>query len=244
MHQSGLVISGWEGSAAMVGRLPSWAWLLALLAVSHLGLVLLIVLATGWPRGRRERARAPEIDRAPAAPFGRAYVYVFALAPALTAVAAAAASGRLGPLGDVAPLLVLSGLAVITAAGDRVLLYRERLVSSAWAGILVVPPLIAVAGIAVMLWVASVDPKVAQPANAEGRFFADTFQRRTGKPLEYVAGDQRLAPLVALAAPSRPHVYFDWAPQWSPWATPPTWRKQAACWSGRQRPPAPRRRQG
>ena len=219
MHQSGLVISGWEGSAAMVGRLPSWAWLLALLAVSHLGLVLLIVLATGWPRGRRERARAPEIDRAPAAPFGRAYVYVFALAPALTAVAAAAASGRLGPLGDVAPLLVLSGLAVITAAGDRVLLYRERLVSSAWAGILVVPPLIAVAGIAVMPWVASVDPKVAQPANAEGHFFADTFQRRTGKPLEYVAGDQRLAPLVALAAPSRPHVYFDWAPQWSPWAT-------------------------
>ena len=145
---------------------------------------------------------------------------MFALAPALTAVAIAAASGRLGPLGEVAPLVVLSGLAVITAAGDRVLLYRERLVSSAWVGILVVPPLVAVAGIAVMPWIASVDPKVAQPAEAEGRFFAETFQRRTGKPLQYVAGDQRLAPLVALAAPSRPHVYFDWAPKWSPWATP------------------------
>jgi hypothetical protein len=126
----------------------------------------------------------------------------------------------LGPLGEVAPLLVLSGLAVITAAGDRVLLYRERLVSSAWVGILVVPPLVAVAGIAVMPWVASVDPQVAQPINAEGRFFADTFQRRTGKPLQYVAGDRRLAPLIALGAPSRPHVYFDWAPGWSSWATP------------------------
>lgn len=219
VHQSDLVISGWDASAAMVGKVPSWGWLAALLAASHLGLVLLVLLATGWPRGRRERARAPEIDRPPASPLGRAYVYVFALAPAAAAIAIVAVGGRLGPLGDIAPFLVLSGLAAITVAGDRVLLYRERLVSSAWLGILVVPPLIAVAGIAVMPWIASVDPKVAQPAGAEGRFFAETFQRRTGKPLEFVAGDQRLAPLIALAAPSRPHVYFDWAPKWSTWAT-------------------------
>ncbi len=212
-----LVLSGWQASATMVGRVPAWAWLAALLAASHLGLVLLIALATGWPRGRRERA--PEIDRAPAPPAGRAFVYIFALVPAPVAVALAAGSGRLGPFGDVAPFLVLSGLAVITAAGDRVLLYRERLVSSAWVGILILPPLVAVAGIAVMPWIASVDPQVAQPANAEARFFDDTFRRRTGQPLQYVAGDQRLAPLVALAAPSRPHVYFDWAPGWSTWAT-------------------------
>lgn len=224
-HQSELVLSGWQGSAATVGRVPSWVWLAVLLLASHLGLVLLILLATGWPRGRRERARAPEIDRAPPPPFGRTYVYVFALAPAFLAVAIAAAGGRLGPLAGITPLLVLSGLAVITAAGDRVLLYRERLVSSAWLGILVVPPLVAVAGIAVMPWIASVDPKVAQPAMTEGQFFGDTFQRRTGEPLQYVAGDQRLAPLIALAAPSRPHVYFSWAPKWSPWASPADMQK-------------------
>jgi hypothetical protein len=61
---------------------------------------------------------------------------------------------------------------------------------------------------------------VSQPANVEGRFFADNFQRRTGKPLGFVTGDAQLAPLVALGAPSRPHVYFDWAPQRSPWASP------------------------
>ena len=33
-----------------------------------------------------------------------------------------------------------------------------------------------------------------------------------------MTGDPRVAPLVALATPSRPHVYFDWAPQRSPWA--------------------------
>ena len=247
-HQSDLVISGWQASAATVGRVPAWVWLAAFLAVSHLGLVLLVALATGWPRGRRERARAPEIDRAPASAFGRAYVYVFALAPAFAAIAVAATGGRLGPFDGAAPLLVLSGLAVITAAGDRVLLYRERLVSSAWLGILVAPPLVAVVGIAVMPWVASVDPRVAQPANAEGRFFAETFQRRTGEPPQYVAGDRTLAPLVALAAPSRPHVYFDWAPKWSPWASAADMRKEGGVlvWTvtaARTAPPARLKRQ-
>ena len=34
-----------------------------------------------------------------------------------------------------------------------------------------------------------------------------------------MTGDPRIAPLVALGAPSRPHVYFAWAPQRSPWAS-------------------------
>ena len=58
------------------------------------------------------------------------------------AIAVAFASGRLGPLDRVAPLVVLSGLAVVVAAGDKVLLYRERLVSSAWLGLLVAPPVL------------------------------------------------------------------------------------------------------
>ena len=104
------------------------------------------------------------------------------------------------------------------AAGDQVLLYRERLVSSAWLGLLVAPPVLVVLGILLLPWTVSVDLKIAQPAKAEGQFFADNFQRRTGKPLTYVSGDARLAPLIALGAPSRPHVYFAWAPQRSPWA--------------------------
>ena len=128
-------------------------------------------------------------------------------------------SHRLGPFERIAPLVVLSGLAVVVAAGDRVLLYRERLVSSAWVGLLVLPPVLVVFGIALMPWFGGADLSVAQPANREGRFFADSFARRTGKPLEYVTGDSRLAPIIALGAPTRPHVYFDWAPQRSPWAS-------------------------
>jgi hypothetical protein len=212
-----LVIEGLNDSAARAGSLSPWLWLCLALLSTHLGLVLLVALASGLPRKPRERA--PEIDRSPTEWLARCYVYVFALAPAVIAVLLAFASARLEPFDHVAPLVVLSGLAVVTLAGDRVLLYRERMVSSAWVGLLVLPPVMVVFAIALLPWIGGTDLSLAQPANKEGRFFAENFQRRTGKPLEYVTGDSRLAPLIALGAPSRPHVYFDWAPQLSPWAS-------------------------
>lgn len=214
-----LVASGLNDNASVGGSLSPGAWLLLALLLTHIGLMLLVLLASGWPRRRRWRDRAPEIDRSPAERLARWFVYFFAVAPAVVAVAVAFVSERLGPLDRVAPLVVLSGLAVVVAAGDRVLLYRERMVSSAWLGLLIAPPAMVVLGLGLLPWFAGVDLKIAQPANTEGRFFADVFQRRTGKPLTYVSGDERLAPLVALGAPTRPHVYFAWAPERSPWVS-------------------------
>ena len=213
-----LVVSGLIGGGAATGALPPGVWLCSALVVTHLGLGLLVAFASGWPRRRHESA--PLIDRNPVEPFARLFVYFFALMPAATAIVTVFASGRLGPLDRVAPLVVLSGLAVVVAAGDRVALYREGMVSSTWLGLLLAPPLVIALGIGLLPWTFVVDLKVSQPANAEGRFFADNFQRRTGKPLAFVTGDAELAPLIALASPSRPHVYFDWAPQRSPWASP------------------------
>jgi len=175
-------------------------------------------LTSGWPRHPRERA--PEVERHPVDPFAQNFVFVFAIAPALIAIVIVALTGRIGPLDRVAPLVVLSGLAVIVAAGDKVLLYRERLVSSAWLVLLLAPPVLVAVSIAIFPWTFGTDLRIAQPANAEGRFYADIYQRRTGKPLVYLSGDPRIAPLVALGAPSRPHVYFAWAPHRSPWANP------------------------
>jgi hypothetical protein len=210
-----LVIEGIEEGVAAVGRLSPGLWLLFALVLTHLGLALLVTLTSGWPRHPRERA--PEIDRNPVAPFARMFVYVFAVVPGLMAIAVALASGRLGPFDRTAPLVVLSGLAVIVAAGDKVLLYRERLVSTAWLGLLVAPPAMVALAPAIFPWTLGIDLRVAQPANAEGHFYSDIYQRRTGKPLTYISGDPRIAPLIALAAPSRPHLYFAWAPQRSPW---------------------------
>ncbi|HSP49065.1 MAG TPA: glycosyltransferase family 39 protein [Pseudolabrys sp.] len=213
-----LVVSGLNDSAAAAGTLSPGMWLAIALVLTHLGLGLLVAFASGWPRRRHEHA--PMIDRNPVEPFARLFVYFFALMPAVCALAIVFASGRLGPLDRIAPLVVLSGLAVVLAAGDQVPLYRERMVSFTWLGLLVAPPVFIVLGIALLPWTFAVDLKVSQPAKAEGSFFADNFQRRTGKPLGFITGDAQLAPLVALGSPSRPHVYFDWAPQRSPWASP------------------------
>ncbi len=217
-----LVIGGLNDTAS-AGRLSPGIRLCFALVATHLGLGVLVAFATGWPRRRHERA--PLIDRNPVELFARWFVYFFALMPAVSAIAIAFASGRLGPLDRVAPLVVLSGLAVVMAAGDQVPLYRERMVSFTWLGLLVAPPAVIVLSIVLLPWMASVDFKVTQPAKTEGRFFADSFQRRTGQPLAYVTGDPLFAPLVALGAPSRPHVYFDWAPERSPWANPADFRK-------------------
>ena len=120
--------------------MPPGVWLCVALILTHAGLGLLVVFASGWPR--RPREQAPLIDRNPVEPMARLFVYFFALMPAASAIMIVFASGRLGPLERIAPLVVLSGLAVVVAAGDRVPLYRERMVSSTWLGLLVVPPAI------------------------------------------------------------------------------------------------------
>jgi hypothetical protein len=213
-----LVLTELREGSTFAAALKSGLWLLGAIVFTHLGLFLLAGLASGWPRHRD--SHAPEIDRNPVDGFARFYVYYFALMPAAVAIAIASASGRIGSLQRVAPLVVLSGLALIVFAGNRVLLYRERFVSSAWVGLLVVPPVLVVAGLVLLPWIFATNLKMSQPASTMGRFFADNFQRRTGRPLEYVTGDERFAPLIALGSPSRPHVYFDWAPQLSPWASP------------------------
>ncbi len=217
---SSLVISGIGDSSATPGTWPPGVWLCLTLLANHLGLVLMVAIASGWLQYRRRwRDRAPEIDRNPVEPSGRRFVYFFALGPAACAIAIVFGSGLLGPLDRVAPLVLLSGLAVVVAGGDEILLYRERLLSSAWLGLLVLPPALVVLALFVLPWISGTDLKIAQPVMTEGQFFGDNFQRRSGKPLAYVTGDSKLAPLVALGAPSRPHVYFAWAPLRSPWAT-------------------------
>jgi len=197
--------AGWPAVLALAGTI----------LLAHAGLLLLVALAGGWPRNRRERP--PLIEDRHRGWRDRAFVYVFALAPPFGALALA---GGLGIAFErIAPLVLLSGLAVVTVAGERIALYRERIVSFAWVGLLVMPPSLIVLGLGLGPWLAAADFKVAQPAGAMGRFFADSFQRRTGQPLQIVAGDQRLATLVALAAPSRPSVFLNATPERSPWVT-------------------------
>jgi 4-amino-4-deoxy-L-arabinose transferase-like glycosyltransferase len=212
----------------MVGekRLMAWANLLLLLLFSHAGLVVLACVAGGLFAGRR--ALAPAVERLPVDAFARGFVYFFALAPAFVATLLAVLFGRTTPVGGAEPLVVLTGLAVIVAAGDVIRLYRQRAGALVWLGLLVVPPAVIVAATVTLPWTAAVDLEVSKPANAMGQFFTETFRRRTGKPLAIVVGDARTAGLVALASPDRPSLYLDASPARAPWLDDEAVRQKGA----------------
>jgi hypothetical protein len=138
--------------------------------------------------------------------------------PAIAGTLLAILIGSSGPIGGIAPLIILSGLAVVVAAGDSITLTRQHVVLAAWFGLLLVPPVMAAASVLVLPWL-GVDLRVGQPAAAMARFFSESFERRTGSPLAVVAGEPRTAALVALGAPSRPSLFLDAAPSLSPWVS-------------------------
>jgi hypothetical protein len=149
--------------------------------------------------------------------------------------------GHSAPVGGAAPLVVLSGIAVVMAAGDSIALYHQRVLGFAWAGLLLVPAAFVPLLIVLLPWAAATDLKIAQPARAMGRFFAESFERRTGQPLQIITGDPRTAALIAVSAPSRPSVLFDAAPERSPWVTAEDIRSKGAVvvWLAADTTPTP-----
>jgi dolichyl-phosphate-mannose-protein mannosyltransferase len=210
-------------------NLVAWLRLVVILLAFHIGLAVLVMLATV----RRNTDQAAEFRRLPIDPFARNFVYTFALMPPFIATLIAAVVGLDTPLGGAQPLLVLSGLAVVVAAGDVIRFYRQPLVGLVWSALLVAPPLLTVIAVVLLPWIAAVDLAVVQPANAMGRFFAETFERRMGQPLSVVSGEPRLAALVALGTPARPSLYLFAASRRSTWVTPEDIAKRGAVvvWS-------------
>src|SRR5262249_61590786 len=105
-----------------VDNTVAWLRILIALALAHTGLVILVVLALGGPRSRA--MPAPPVQRQPVDAFARTFVKVLLIVPALLATVIAVLIGRSTPVGGAAPLVVLSGLAVVMLAGDSIALYR------------------------------------------------------------------------------------------------------------------------
>jgi hypothetical protein len=198
-------------------NLIHWAQLLLGLLVTHAGLALLVILASGWHA--RASSDVPVFLRKPLDPFARNFIYYVALAPAFASTLLAVLFNLDAPIGGVPALVTFSGLALVVAVGDTINIYRQRIIGYTWAALMVTPAIFVVAAIFGLPWIAGFDLKVSQQTDTIGRFFSDSFQRRTGKPLAVVAGDPRLAELVAFGAPARPSVYFDATPERSPWLT-------------------------
>lgn len=187
-------------------KLGSWLKLVVLLFIAHTGAIILIVVASNLPR--HKGAESAAVARSPVDPYARSMIYFFAIAPLIAATLLVALTGR-SDLAAVSPLVLLTGLAIVVAGGDMILLYHQRILGTAWFGLLLLPPALAAAGVMFLPAILGSDLRTAQPADAIARYFTENFERRTGRPLEFVAGEERLASLVGLASTQRPHVIFE-----------------------------------
>jgi hypothetical protein len=202
--------------ATIASNLRVWGWLVVVLLLSHAGMAILI--AIGRDRLIASRDPPPDVTRAPLFPGARGFVYFFALAPIL-AMGLFALFTRRPENFMIEPLVVMSGLAVVVAAGEHIRIQHQYLIGYAWIALIVVPPVLVALAIMIQPWIVAADLRVGRPAAEMGQFFGDSFARRTARPLAIVAGDQTLASLVALGAPSRPSLYPDSAPDDRPRVT-------------------------
>jgi hypothetical protein len=214
----------WAGSGE--SRLESLSRFAEMLVLSHVGLLLLAGLGARWQAQGRDKV--PVFVRSFTSPFAARFVYFFATVPALIALLLAGLSAAPPSPGSVAPYVVLSGLAVVVLAGNSIAWPRPRLVATAWALLLAAPPIGVALAIVGLPWLGVPGSGVDKPAAAMGRFFAESFARRTGSPLAIVAGDPVTAALVALGAPARPTLYLDAAPRGTPWVTADDVRRKGA----------------
>src|SRR5712672_3454783 len=209
-----LALPPWPAIADLSGRALHWGNLLGGLVLAASGIVLLVVLNSG--RTRRKPEEAPIIYRPPVDPLARDFVYFFAIAPALMGSLISGLFNLDRIVGGAGIALLMSGLAVIVAAGDLIHLRRQRMLRSAWAATIIAPALAAFATTLFVPWTGGAEVATSLPATAIAHFFGDSFERRTNRPLPSVAGDAQLATLIALGA-GRPHLFLDAAPERTPW---------------------------
>jgi hypothetical protein len=209
-----LALPQWPAVADLSRRALRWVILLGGLLLAMSGMVLLVVLNSG--RSRRKPEDAPIIYRPPVDPLARDFVYFFAIATPLMGSLISGLFDLERVVGGAGIALLMSGLAVIVAAGDLIQLRRQRMLRSAWAAAIIAPALAVLATTLFLPWTASAEVATSLPATAIAHFFGDSFERRTNRPLPAVAGDARLATLISLGA-GRPHLFLDAAPQRTPW---------------------------
>jgi predicted membrane metal-binding protein len=112
--------------------------------------------------------------------------------------------------------LLMSGLAVIVAAGDVIQLRRQKTLRTVWLLALLVPAAAAIVITLLLPWIGGAEVATSLPASAIARFFSDSFERRTNRPLRAVAGDPQIATLIGMDS-RRPHVLLDATLERTPW---------------------------
>jgi hypothetical protein len=209
-----LALPHWPALDDLGARALHWGGLLGGLLLAMSGIVLLVILNSGW-FGRKVE-EAPIIYRPPVDPLARDFVYYFAIGPALGGSLIAGIFNLDGVTGGTAVALLMWGLAAIVATGDLVYLRRQRLLRMVWALALLAPAFAVISTTLFLPWTTATEVPTSLPAKAIARFFGDSFERRTNQRLRAVAGEPNLASLVSLDN-GRPHLLLDATPERTPW---------------------------
>jgi 4-amino-4-deoxy-L-arabinose transferase-like glycosyltransferase len=209
-----LTMPPWPAIDDLSARALHWGGLLGGIVLAMSGIVLLVVLNSGW--FARNAEEAPIIYRPPVDPLARQFVYCFAIGPALLGSLVAGMFNLERVSGGPGVALLMSGLAAIVATGDLVYLRRQRMLRSVWAAAIAAPAFVAIAATLFLPWTGSNEVSTALPAKAIAHFFGDSFERRTNQRLRAVAGDPQLASFITMDA-GRPHLLLDATPERTPW---------------------------
>jgi dolichyl-phosphate-mannose-protein mannosyltransferase len=209
-----LALPPWPAIDQLSGRALHWGALLGGLALALSGFALLVVLNAGW--FNRNAEEAPIIYRPPVDPLARDFVYCFAIGPALAGSLISGLFNLDRVAGGAGVALLMTGLAAVVATGDLIYLRRQKVLRTVWAAAIIAPGLIVFATTLFLPWTGNTEVTTSLPAKAIGHFFGDSFERRTNLRLRAVAGDARLASLIALDT-GRPHLFLDATPERTPW---------------------------
>jgi Dolichyl-phosphate-mannose-protein mannosyltransferase len=209
-----LALPHWPDVADLSARALHWGWLLGGLLLAISGIIALVIFNSGW--FNRNPKEAPIIFRPPVDPLARNFVYFFAIAPALAGSLISGLFNLDRVVGGAGIALLMSGLAAIVATGDLVQLRRQRALRTIWAVAIVAPALAVIAATLLVPWTGSGEVATSLPASAIGRFFDDSFARRTSQRLRAVSGDAELASLITLDS-ARPHLFLAAEPRRTPW---------------------------
>ena len=214
LRADALAMPPWPAFSELGARAMQWGWLLGGLVLAASAILLLAILNSGW--FARSASDAPIIYRPPVDPLARAFVYCFALGPALGGSLIAGLFDLDRVVGGSGVALLMSGLAVIVATGDLIYLRRQKLLRTVWAAAVAAPAFVAIATTLFLPWTSSAEVPTSLPARAIAHFFGDSFERRTNQKLRAVTGDPQLASFIAMDS-GRPHLLLAATPERTPW---------------------------
>lgn len=189
----------------------------------HFGFALILFLATAY--AARAKENAPVFVREPAVPFARGSALALAAAPALLALLGLYAVGQAARVQLLAPLLMLSGIAAVLLGGERLTIRRQRLVGAIAAIYLIAPVAMQIVFSFAPGWFG--DNRASNwPAAAAAKTFTEIYHTRTGRPLEYIAGERVAAAQIAVMSADRPRIFIGADPAQSPWIDVAEFRKK------------------